>query len=476
MNVMDKIGSTEKLVSEFQRVKTSLKGFSALRENAISEFERLGIPNRKNEEWKYSDASALFKNGFQVFRQGDSYEAGPTLFPVEKKDIQKFLVPDLDASTVVLVNGVYSESLSVLKNIPNGVVICSMTEAFRESLSAGSQVGVEIKAHFSKYTDVASDAFVALNTAFAYDGIFISVPDNTIVETPVHIINVLSSQEISLVQPRFLFVISKNSEIKIIESLDTLTFNEKTICNSVTEISVGENAKVQYYKLQNDCAGVHLISTVNAHQQKNSLFDTNTITLNGDWIRNNLNIVPDAGSCETHLNGLFITNGTQHVDNHTLVDHRKPNCQSNQLYKGILDGKSTGIFNGKIFVRRDAQKTNAYQSSKNILLSDDATINTKPQLEIYADDVKCSHGSTTGQLDEDAMFYLRSRGLSEASARGLLLFAFAGDVIEKIQIEPMKIYLEELVNKRLSPTLHEAVLAHKPAEADRQGKGAKKNR
>jgi Fe-S cluster assembly protein SufD len=455
MVTIEKISSAEKLVSEFQSVKNSLKGFSALREKAILEFERLGIPNRKNEEWKYSDASVLFKTELQIISHKSQ---------IGKKDIEKFIIPNLNALIVVLVNGVYNEELSSLKNIPKGVAICSMAEALNAPLSSGRGVGGEVGVHFSKYADITADAFTALNTAFASDGVFISVPDNTIVETPIHIINIISSPlplakgqpQVGsearggfLIQPRFLFIIGNNSELKIVESFDTLNSNSKTVVNSVAEISIGEKAKVQYYKLQNDCAGIHLISSVNAHQQKDSHFDTNTITLNGDWVRNNLNIVPEAEHCETHLNGLFITRGNQHVDNHTLVDHRKPNCQSNQLYKGILDAKSTGIFNGKIFVRRDAQKTNAYQSSKNILLSDDATINTKPQLEIYADDVKCSHGSTTGQLNEDAMFYLRSRGLGEDSARNLLLFAFAGDVIEKIQIEPLKIYLEELVNQRL---------------------------
>lgn len=438
MSVMEKISSTEKLVSDFQKVKNSLSGFSDLREQAITEFERLGIPNRKNEEWKYSDASSLFKGEFRLQTKKSKLKSG---------DIEKFQIPDLNALTIVLVNGVYSEEHSSAKNIPKGVVVSSFSKALEENTQTFS-------AHFSKYADIPSDTFTALNTAFVSDGVFISVPDNTVVESPVHIISIIDTQEAALVQPRFLFVIGKNSELKIVESLDTLHLsdgsNAKTICNSVAEISVGENAKVQYYKLQNDCAGIHLISTVTAHQQKKSHFDTNTITLNGDWIRNNLNIVPDAEYCESHLNGLFITRDTQHIDNHTLVDHRKPNCQSNQIYKGILDGKSTGVFNGKIFVKPDAQKTNAYQSSKNILLSDDATINTKPQLEIYADDVKCSHGSTTGQLNEDALFYLRSRGLSEDSARNLLLFAFAGDVIEKIQIEPLKIYLEELVSKRLA--------------------------
>lgn len=459
MTTVEKINATENLVSEFQKAKNSLKGFASLREKAIAEFERLGIPNRKNEEWKYSDASAFFKNELKT-------ESPKTA--IDKKDIEKFLIPDLNASVVVLVNGIYSKELSSLKNIPKKVVICSMAEALNEPLSLRRGAWGGVSEHFSKYAEIKQDAFTTLNTAFASDGVFISVPDNTVVESPIHIINIISSDlplvkgqpEVGseargrfLVQPRFLFIVAKNSEVKIVESFDTLNSNTKTVCNSVTEISVGESAKVQYYKLQNDCNGIHLISTVTAHQQKNSHFDTNTVTLNGDWIRNNLNILLDAEHCESHLNGLFITKETQHVDNHTLVDHRKPNCQSNQLYKGILDGKSTGVFNGKIFVTRDAQKTNAYQSSKNILLSDDATINTKPQLEIYADDVKCSHGSTTGQLKEDAMFYLRSRGLSEDSAKSLLLFAFAGDVIEKIQIEPLKVYLQELVNKRLTPTL-----------------------
>jgi Fe-S cluster assembly protein SufD len=433
MTTIEKISSVENLVAQFHKVKGGLAGYASLREKAIAEFVHQGIPNRKNEEWKYSDASALFKTEL-TFEKHDS--------AIGKKEIEKFLIPNLNASTVVLVNGIYSEELTVLKNIPKGVVISSLAKALVENSKTFSD-------HFAKYADISTDAFTALNSAFANDGVFISVPENVIVETPIHIINVISSQATTLVQPRFLFVVGKNSEVKIVESIDTLKSNPTTICNSVAEISVGANAKVQYYKLQNDCSGIHLISTVTAYQQVNSHFDTNTVTLNGDWIRNNLNIAPNAEHCESHLNGLFITNGTQHIDNHTLVDHRKPNCQSNQLYKGILDEKSTGIFNGKIFVRRDAQKTNAYQSSKNILLSDDATINTKPQLEIYADDVKCSHGSTTGQLNEDALFYLRSRGLSEDSARNLLLFAFAGDVLEKIQIEPLKIYLEELVKKRL---------------------------
>ncbi|MFH1004172.1 MAG: Fe-S cluster assembly protein SufD [Bacteroidota bacterium] len=363
--------------------------------------------------------------------------------------MKKKIIPSMNALIIVLINGVYSETFSSQSHsekddvaiLPKEIIISSFAKAMDENSEIFSN-------HFLKYTDISTDAFAAMNTAFTSDGVFIFVPDNTIVKSPIYIINIISSKEILLIQPHFLFVIGKNSEIKIIDSINTLNSNSKTVCNSVAEISVGENAKVQFYKLQNNCEKVHLISSVNVHQQKKSHFNTITITLNGDWIRNNLNIVTD-DNCESHLNGLFITHGAQHVDNHTLVDHRKPNCQSNQLYKGILGEQSTGVFNGKIFVSRDAQKTNAYQSNKNILLSDDATIYTKPQLEIYADDVKCSHGSTTGQINEDALFYLRSRGLNEDSAKNLLLFAFVDDVIEKIQIEPLKNHVKELVTKKL---------------------------
>ena len=221
------------------------------------------------------------------------------------------------------------------------------------------------------------------------------------------------------------------------------------VVNSLAEVFAGENSKLQFYRIQNDCKNISQASTIYSRLEKNSHFDTNTISLGNDFVRNNLNIALEEENCETHLNGLFVVKGNEFIDNHTAVRHNKPNCQSNQLYKGILDEKSTGIFNGKIFVERDAQKTNAYQSSKNILLSDDATINTKPELEIYADDVKCSHGSSTGKLDEDAMFYLRARGLSEDSARRLLLYAFANDVLNTIKIDSVKTYLEELVNKKL---------------------------
>lgn len=436
MITAEKISSTGKLVSDFEAVKKTLPGnlfVQNIRQKAIEKFAELGIPSRKNEEYKYSNVQKLFAEHIAL----SIVES-----PLSNFSIDKYLIPNLDAHTVVLANGFFSEELSSLKNLDKSIVVSSLQNAFEKHPEL-------IEKYFSKCADINSDAFIALNTAYAADGIFISVPDNILVEKPIHIINLIAAKESTLFFPRNLFVVGKNAQVQLVETFETHDLPVKAISDSVTEIAVDENAKVQYYRLQNDCENGQQINTVCASQQKNSHFDTNTVTLSGGWIRNNLNIALNGENCETHLNGLFITSDTQHVDNHTLVDHRKPHCESNQTYKGILDEKSTGIFNGKIFVQRDAQKTNAYQSSKNILLSDDATINTKPQLEIYADDVKCSHGSSTGKIDDDALFYLRARGLGIASARKLLLHAFVNDVMQTIRINALREYLETLIHKKL---------------------------
>lgn len=434
MTTTEKISSTGMLVSEFEAVKNTLPGNSFVkdvRQKAIEAFATLGIPSKKNEEYKYSNVQKLFQENLSQSAIYNSQFA-----------IDKYLIPNLNAHIVVLVNGLFSEELSVLKDLNKAITVSSLKKAFDTHPEL-------IEKHFSKHADINSDAFIALNTAFAADGVFIAVADNAVIEIPIHIINLISANESTLFSPRNLFIVGKNAQVQFVETSETHDLPVKAISNSVTEIAVGENAKAQYYRLQNDCENGQQINTVSASQEKNSHFDTNTVTLNGGWVRNNLNIALNGENCETHLNGLFITGETQQVDNHTLVDHRKPHCESNQTYKGILDGKSTGIFNGKIFVQRDAQKTNAYQSSKNILLSDDATINTKPQLEIYADDVKCSHGSSTGQIDDDALFYLRTRGLGTESARKLLLHAFVNDVMQTIRINALREYLETMIHKKL---------------------------
>ena len=441
----EKISSTQQFISDFQKNQKNLIGnkyIQDLREQAIEAFAKQGIPTRKSEEYKYSNPEKILNASLGSITD--------TALNINSKTVSSFAIHSLETNTLVLINGSFQEDLSSISELPKGIIVCSLKTAFEKHQDL-------IEQHYAKQANVNSDPFTALNTAFSNDGLVLFVPDNAKVEKAFHIINIFSTNQASHIYQRNLFVIGKNSEVKIIESTIFTESIANYFLNNLSEISVAENAKMQYYVLQNSTSlspsgreGEGLINTTQVKQEQNSHFDTNTITLNGQWVRNNLSIVLNGQHCETHLNGLFITHDNQHIDNHTLVDHQQPNCQSNQLYKGILNDKSTGIFNGKIFVKKDAQKTNAYQSSKNILLSDDATINTKPQLEIYADDVKCSHGSTTGQIDPDALFYLRARGLGEQSARKLLMFAFAEDVVNTLRIESLKEHISELIKVRLN--------------------------
>jgi len=411
------------------------------RKEAFEKFSDSGIPTRKNEEYKYTDIRKIFSEIFTAIHN-EAHDLTPNPSPLGEGSIR-----------LVFVNGWLHKDSTLSVKLPKGVIVGNLA---MDGLLNHSDL---LKKHLSS----DGDSLAQLNSALWTDGAFIYAPENVQLETPIEIIHISTGEKEILASPRHLIVAEKNSSLSIIENNISLDLNTKVIVNSHSDIFVEENSKVQFYRLQNDCKNVSLISSTNVIQGKNSHFDTNTVTLGSEWTRNNLSIALNGENCESHLNGLFITNGTDFIDNHTAVHHNKPHCQSNQLYKGILDGKSTGTFNGKIFVERDAQKTNAYQSSKNILLSDDATINTKPQLEIYADDVKCSHGSTTGQLNEEALFYLRSRGLSVDSARNLLLYAFANDVLDTIKIDSLRTYLEELVNKCLTPALS-------------QGEGVKKQK
>ncbi|MBI4930587.1 MAG: Fe-S cluster assembly protein SufD [Bacteroidetes bacterium] len=403
------------------------------RKEAFENFSDSGIPTRKDEEYKYTDVRKIFSGKFTAIHN-EAHKLNFIPSPLGKENIQ-----------LVFINGWLHKDSTLSTKLSKGVIVGNLAT---DGLLNHSDL-------LKKYLSNDGDALAQLNSALWTDGAFIYIPENVAMENPIEIIHISTGVKEILASPRHLIIVGKNSSVSIIENNISLDLNAHVIVNSHADIFVGENSKMQFYRLQNDCKNASQISSINVSQEKNSRFDTNAITLGSEWTRNDLSIALNGENCESHLNGLFITNGTDLIDNHTAVHHNKPNCQSNQLYKGILDGKSTGIFNGKIFVERDAQKTNAYQSSKNILLSDDATINTKPQLEIYADDVKCSHGSTTGQLNEEALFYLRSRGLSVESARNLLLYAFANDVLNTIRIDSLKNYLEELVNNCLTPTLSE---------------------
>ncbi|OFY85847.1 MAG: Fe-S cluster assembly protein SufD [Bacteroidetes bacterium RIFCSPLOWO2_12_FULL_35_15] len=397
---------------------------------AIKAFVNQGVPTRKHEEYKYVNVELILKDDLSV--------ATNNIISQEQVEQFNFLV---DAYLVVIVNGIFSEELSRLKDLPKGMIVCSLDVA-KENHK------VIFEKHYSKFADINADAFIALNSAMAKTGVFVHVSKSIIIEKPLHIIHISSAKKAEIINPRNLIVIEENAQAKIIESYETSDTSAKIFNNAVTEIVVGANSIVDHYKIQDENEFGYLLNTTQVVQKKQSLFSTHTFTLSGSLVRNNLTIVLDGEHIETHLNGLYLTNGNQIVDNHTVVDHCKPNCNSNELYKGIIDGKSSATFNGKIFVRKDAQKTNAFQSNKNILLSDDGSINTKPQLEIYADDVKCSHGTSTGKLDEDKIFYLRARGLSEISAKKLLMHAFASEVVNTIKIDALREYVEEKISKR----------------------------
>jgi Fe-S cluster assembly protein SufD len=389
--------------------------------DAIRYVEENGIPNNKHEDYKYCNLEAVFRKDFKTI--GNKFN---TASKVDQHKLKNCI-------NVVVVNGEYNESLS---DKISGIQLSTLNKA-----------GAEVKDHITKYANVNSDALIALNTAFCSGGLFISI--SGIVKQPIHIINIVSVKENSVINPRQLIVLEKSAEATIVETFVSGNNSAKVFQNHLSEVVLNENSKLKSYRLQNEDENSYQVNTVQVNVNRYADYTTNTFTFNGAVVRNNLNVVLASDLCESHLNGLFVSSGTKLIDNHTLVDHQMPNCQSNELYKGIAKDKSTGVFNGKIYVRKDAQKTNAYQSSKNILLSEDATINTKPQLEIYADDVKCSHGTSTGKVDEAALFYLKSRGIGDEKARKLLLQAFAQEVIDKIEIEELQERVVKLFEKAL---------------------------
>lgn len=401
------------------------------RKEAMSFFAQLGFPTTKHEEWKYTNVAKLMKQDLKVGQNSDL-----TLAAIQ----EKVFLPNLESNVLTFVNGIWREDLS--KILDTDLTIKPLQEVSKENPDL-------LEKYFAQNTNDKEEAFTALNTAFAQEGFFIHVPKNTVAKYPIALYFISDTRVENIVaQPRNVFVIEQNANCTIIEKYDTLGENIN-FHNVVNEFDVAPNARVEHYKLQNDSENSYQVNTTQVHQAQDSNYSNTTISLQGAMIRNNLNIALDGQNCEAYMFGLYMADKKTHIDNHSAVDHQKPHSYSEELYKGILDDHSTGVFNGKIFVRQDAQKTNAYQQNRNILLSDTATINTKPQLEIWADDVKCSHGATTGNLDKEALFYLRSRGIGETEARSLLIKAFAGDILEKIKIDSLKEYVEEIVANRL---------------------------
>jgi Fe-S cluster assembly protein SufD len=437
---MSQIRTKDWYIKNFEKFEASLNGEMAsdihkIRKDAIAAFAELDFPTIKNEDWKYTNIAPILNYNFVTPESNAELNA---------KDISDFYIQGLKARLLVFINGRFSEKHSSPFNDLEklGVKIGGLDNKIKNSSGL-------INKYFSKYAKL-NNGFAALNTAFANDGAFIFIPDDVTLNDPIHILNLAgNSQEHVLAQPRNLIVAGKNSKIKIIESYNSLD-DKAHFTNVVTEVSAGENSNIDLYRIQDENMSSFQVSLTQVEQQRHSIFTIYTMTTGGALVRNDVNSVLNDEGCETHLYGLYLTDGSQHVDNHTLMDHAKPHCLSNELYKGVLNGKSRAVFNGKVYVRPDAQKTNAYQSNKNILLSKEATVDTKPQLEIFADDVKCSHGATVGQLDEESVFYLRSRGISEEKARSILIRAFANDIFEEIKIDELHEHLNKMVFEKLN--------------------------
>jgi len=425
----------DKLISSFLAFENQIDVDTPvhdIRTAAIKFFEDKGFPTRKEEPWKYTDLKKILKHDFSVFPKKEN--------ALEYRDVKRYFIHDIDTYKIVFIDGKYSSHLS--QTTHDGIDVCLMSSALSKP-----KYRLIIENYFNKIAE--KDSLSSLNTAFSSEGAYIHISKNKLVEKPIQIIHFATGNETALMlQPRNLVVVDENSHVQIIERHQSLTENP-VFNNSVTEIFANKRAIVDYYKIQNDNQNASLIDNTFINQKRESHVSVHTFSFGGQLTRNNLNFYQNGERIDSTLKGITIIGDKQHVDQSTLVHHIKPNCESHQDYKGIFGDNAVGVFNGKVIVEKEAQKTNAFQANNNILLNDKATINTKPQLEIFADDVKCSHGCTIGQLDESAMFYLRSRGIPEKEAKGLLMYAFANNVLESVKIPEIKQRITKIIANKL---------------------------
>lgn len=411
---------------------------SGLRQKAIASFEEQGFPTRKLEAWKNTSLEEALNREYVFDLEPPREQTNPrSIFRCEIHNFETYLFTQLNGWNVI--------EHAALTTLPDGVIVGSLWEAIRQYPGIFDE-------HYGKYARNEFNGMIALNTAFAQDGIFIYVPDNTIVEKPIQMVNIVQTEESLFIQPRHLIIVGKNSKLTFLHCDDS-TRKEQTFINSVTEVFLDENSTMDHYKMQNKDASSTVVTSLFIHQKSFSKAYTHTLTFNGGVLRNDVYADLRGRGCDAQLNGLYLVDKQQHIDNQVFVNHAEPDNTSTQLYKGIIDDEASAVFNGHIVVERDAQRTSAFQTNRNILLTDKARVTTKPFLEIYADDVKCSHGATVGQLDPDAMFYIRSRGICERNARMLLMYAFAAEVIQKINIGILRERVDVMVQKRLKGEL-----------------------
>lgn len=430
----------EKLISSFMAFEEKVDVTAQLhdiRTSAIKNFENKGFPTKKEEAWKYTSLNSVLKNDFSVFPKREN--------SIEFKDVKKYFLHEIDTYKLVFVDGKFSSFMSSTTH--EGIDVCLLS-----SVLTKPKYKVFLDTYFNQIAS-KDDSMTTLNTAFAHEGAYINIPKNKIADKPIEIIYFSTGEESALMlQPRNLIVVGENAHVQIIERHQSLNSNP-VLTNSVTEIYAQKRAIVDYYKIQNDALTSNLIDNTYISQNQESRVAVHTFSFGGNITRNNLNFYHFGERIDSTLKGITIIGDKQHVDHFTLVNHATPNCESHQNYKTILGGSSTGVFNGKIFVEKEAQKTDAFQQNNNILLSEKATINAKPQLEIFADDVKCSHGCTIGQLDESAMFYMQQRGIPKKEAKALLLYAFSNEVIDSIKIPELKQRITKIIATKLGVNL-----------------------
>ncbi len=429
----------DKLCSDFnifqhQIIENDSPVITLERQKAFNQFVQLGLPTQKLEDWRNTDLTDVYMEDYHHY-----YDK-----PAEIEDIDKVFqcnVPHLDTIMLAMLNGRYVSKDKALNVLANGVIYGSFAAALQ-------QYPEILEKHFAQYATSSKDAFTAVNTAMAQDGFFIYVPDGVEVKKTFQIVNIIHHDTTICLQTRNLIVLGNNSRLSLIHCDDSYN-HQKSLSNTVSEIVLGENAVLDHYKMQNVNNDSTIINATYFNLAANAALTSNGLSLNGGILKNNNYVKMKGEGIECSIYGLYLMDKNQHIDNLVYIEHLLPNCNSRELFKGILDDSATAVFNGHVVVSKDAQKTNAFQSNKNILLTDKAKVNTKPFLEIYADDVKCSHGATVGQLDNEAMFYIRSRGISEHNARMLLMYAFADEIIQKINIEALRYRTEDMVKRRL---------------------------
>ena len=437
-NVTTAIQNIETYLNRFtkfekQVASRDLPWLQKLRADAFARFCETGFPTTHDEDWRFTNVSPIARTDFSLAEGGSTQISPP--------DLEAWGMAEA-ASQLVFINGQFARELSTFGNLPAGVEISSL----KEQIASGSQT---LEAHLGRYLDLRRDPFCALNTAFLEDGAYIHLNRGTVLAGPIHLLFISTASGVpSMTHPRNLMVFEDESQATVIEEYVSLG-SSPDLCNSATELVAGENATVSHYMIEREHREAFNISTLRIQQGRTANVASHSLLLGGGLVRNNVHPVLAGEGGECLINGLFVGNGRQHLDNFMHVEHASPHCSSRQFYNGILDDHAHGVFHGRIVVHKDAQKTDAKQTNRNLLLSDDAQIDTKPQLEIYADDVKCTHGATIGQIEENALFYLRSRGVDEVSARQLLLLAFAGQCVERMKTGPARTYVEHLVHEQM---------------------------